>query len=352
MFKGGWQSVRDAASAAKKWLIVNIQDAGEFQCQLLNRDVWSNDAVRTILGEHFLFWQQYKEFEEAQRYMTFYPVTEWPHVAILDPRTGERLVTWSKLPDSATFCDLITEFLTLHPVFDAQNGASSKKTLNSDDEDVSIVDASEDDQLAAAIQASLADSNKSTATSSRSPPHHTIYDSDSDLETFTTEDEDSNMSARSPVKKSTTTSLPSLGNGASAATKSADSKPLTSLSSNDKNGKVEKEPSKTPSSVTTSTESSQSGDFSMWTEYLGDERGEKSSIIIRFPDGKKEKKDIPCSSKFMAIIKYVVSQGFPLETYEIVTNFPRRVLSGLDESQTLKDLGLFPRETIFVQQRM
>ncbi len=47
------------------------------------------------------------------------------------------------------------------------------------------------------------------------------------------------------------------------------------------------------------TESSQSGDFSMCTEYLGDENGEKSSIIIRFPDGKKEKKDIPCSSKFM-----------------------------------------------------
>ncbi len=66
--------------------------------------------------------------------MTFYPVTEWPHVAILDPRTGERLVTWSKLPDSATFCDLITEFLTLHPVFDAQNGSSSKKTQSSDDE--------------------------------------------------------------------------------------------------------------------------------------------------------------------------------------------------------------------------
>ena len=25
MFKGDWQSVRDAATAAKKWLIVNIQ---------------------------------------------------------------------------------------------------------------------------------------------------------------------------------------------------------------------------------------------------------------------------------------------------------------------------------------
>jgi hypothetical protein len=50
--------------------------------------------------------------------MTFYPVSEWPHIAILDPRTGERLVTWSQVPDAATFCDLITEFLTLHPGVD------------------------------------------------------------------------------------------------------------------------------------------------------------------------------------------------------------------------------------------
>ena len=50
------------------------------------------------------------------------------------------------------------------------------------------------------------------------------------------------------------------------------------------------------------TESSQSGDFALWTEYLGDESGEKSSIIIRFPDGKKEKKHIPCSSKFTVCV--------------------------------------------------
>ena len=28
--------------------------------------------------------------------MTFYPITEWPHVSIVDPRTGENMVTWSR----------------------------------------------------------------------------------------------------------------------------------------------------------------------------------------------------------------------------------------------------------------
>jgi hypothetical protein len=57
-------------------------------------------------------------------------------------------------------------------------------------------------------------------------------------------------------------------------------------------------------------------------------------------------------STFQAIVQFVISEGFPLESHEIVTNFPRRVLSDLDKNQSLKDLGLFPRETIFVQLKM
>ena len=54
---------------------------------------------------------------------------------------------------------------------------------------------------------------------------------------------------------------------------------------------------------------------------------------------------------FQAIIKYVISKGYPLERYEIVTNFPRRILTDLDETQSLKELNLHPQETVFVQQR-
>ena len=73
--------------------------------------------------------QQYKESEEAQRYVTFYPVSEWPYVAILDPRTGELMVTWQKL-DAATFCDLVTEFLSLHPNLEPSNKEDSTEIKN------------------------------------------------------------------------------------------------------------------------------------------------------------------------------------------------------------------------------
>ena len=64
-----------------------VQDSREFQCQVLNRDLWSNPAVKSIIQEHFVFWQQYKESDEAERYMTFYQIDSWPYVAVIDPRS-------------------------------------------------------------------------------------------------------------------------------------------------------------------------------------------------------------------------------------------------------------------------
>jgi hypothetical protein len=256
MYKGDWQSARDAATAAKKWLLVNIQDAGEFQCQTLNRDVWSNDAVKTIVREHFLFWQ-----------------------------------------------------------------------------DGNLIDADEDDQIAAAIQASLAESEKPTSSdncnstntigscSSRAvDTYNTDTPSDSDIETCS--GDDSNLST--PTKK------------ASSINVKSDS---VSVPARQKNLQINE------------AECAPSLEEADWKDHLGDENDAKSSIMIRFPDGRKETKNIPCTSKFMAIIKFVVSQGYPLERYEIVTNFPRRILTDLDDTQSLKDLKLFPQETIFVQQR-
>ena len=48
---------RDVGIAENKWLMVNVQNVMEFSCQMLNRDIWSNKAIRTIVKEEFIFWQ-------------------------------------------------------------------------------------------------------------------------------------------------------------------------------------------------------------------------------------------------------------------------------------------------------
>ena len=44
-------------ASKNKWLIVNVQNVKEFSCQILNRDVWSNHAVKDLIKNRFVFWQ-------------------------------------------------------------------------------------------------------------------------------------------------------------------------------------------------------------------------------------------------------------------------------------------------------
>lgn len=46
-----------AAKLQKKWLLVNIQADGEFDCHRLNRDVWKDEMVQNIIACNCIFWQ-------------------------------------------------------------------------------------------------------------------------------------------------------------------------------------------------------------------------------------------------------------------------------------------------------
>jgi thioredoxin-related protein len=48
---------RNFAKENKKWLLVNIQDPTEFSCQVMNRDLWSEQAVKDVIKESFVFLQ-------------------------------------------------------------------------------------------------------------------------------------------------------------------------------------------------------------------------------------------------------------------------------------------------------
>jgi len=295
MWQGDWQSARDHAAKTNRWLLVNIQDSKEFQCQVLNRDLWSNPGVKAIITEHFVFWQQYKESDEAERYMTFYTIKEWPYVSIIDPRTGENMVTWSHIEASA-FPELMTEFLSLHPTLESPIKEPPRKKVKSDQ----MLEMDEEAQMAAAIKASLADTLANNEESS----------GDSDLETFS--DDDSN---HSPMKNNS--------NGVSKDIEKS------------KNGLQDRLP--TPDD-----------DDPSWESFLGT-GSDSSTILIRWPDGSRDPWCQPADSQLQALLKFIEHKGFSPENHEVVTNFPRRQLNTLITTQTLKDAGLFPRETVFVQ---
>ena len=66
--------IRAAASQANKWLLINIQNAQEFCCQVLNRDVWSSSKVKAIVRSHFLFWQVCLRLYDTRQKHCLFPV--------------------------------------------------------------------------------------------------------------------------------------------------------------------------------------------------------------------------------------------------------------------------------------
>ncbi|KAL1957075.1 hypothetical protein VTO42DRAFT_6333 [Malbranchea cinnamomea] len=103
MSKLPWDLAREEGRDKKKWLLVNIQDPSVFDCQVLNRDLWKNQGVKDTVKEHFIFLQFSKDDPRAAQYLQYYfhgydIQDNYPHIAIVDPRTGEQMKVWSGPP--------------------------------------------------------------------------------------------------------------------------------------------------------------------------------------------------------------------------------------------------------------
>jgi hypothetical protein len=100
-----WDEARDEGKAEQKWILVNLQDMTDFNCQALNRDIWKEEAIKSLVRENFVFLQYSKDDPRAQEFIQFYFPNQshenpnnYPHVSIVDPRTGEQVKTWSGIP--------------------------------------------------------------------------------------------------------------------------------------------------------------------------------------------------------------------------------------------------------------
>ncbi|RMZ82935.1 hypothetical protein DV737_g1807, partial [Chaetothyriales sp. CBS 132003] len=161
MFKGSWEEARDQGKEDKKWILVNIQDGSVFDCQALNRDLWKNEGVADTVKENFVFLQYSKDDPRADNYIQFYfqqheNTDMYPHIAIVDPRTGEQIKVWTRtIPSAADFLMQLHEFLDRYsldsnarnPVAKRKSGAKRQKPVDQ---------LTEDEMLERALQASMA----------------------------------------------------------------------------------------------------------------------------------------------------------------------------------------------------
>ncbi|XP_053245863.1 UBX domain-containing protein 7 isoform X2 [Podarcis raffonei] len=339
MHKGSFETAKECGQMQNKWLMINIQNVQDFACQCLNRDVWSNEAVKNLIREHFIFWQVYHDSEEGQRYIQFYKLADFPYVSILDPRTGQKLVEWHQL-DVTSFLDQVTGFLGEHGQLDGHSTSPPQKRSRSE----SLIDASEDSQLEAAIRASL---------------QETHFDSDQvKQESRSDEESESELFSGSEEFISVCGSDDDEPENPAKSRKS----PHKDLGCRKEEGRrPQPEPTaRTEPEVVTNHRGLSCMDSGV-VEEIGAKpeaevkelnvNGPKAQLMLRYPDGKREQISLPEQAKLLALIKHVQSKGYPNERFELLTNFPRRKLSHLDYDITLQEAGLCPQETVFVQER-
>lgn len=155
-----FSAARDEGKENEKWILVNVQDPSIFDCQVLNRDIWKNASIKDTIKEHFLFLQYNKDDPRGQEYINYYFSTmrdnedAYPHIAIIDPRTGEQVKTWSgsPAPKAADFLMDLHEFLDRYSLkMDTKNPVQAQRKERKKD----VAQMSEEEMLEMAMQNSL-----------------------------------------------------------------------------------------------------------------------------------------------------------------------------------------------------
>ncbi|XP_058796379.1 UBX domain-containing protein 7-like [Phymastichus coffea] len=127
LFVGTFAEARDYAKSINRWLLVNVQNQQEFACQVLNRDVWPNEQIREIVKDHFVLWQVLSNSSDGKRYIDFYNVTDYPYLAIIDPRTGECMRSYNHISVDSLISGL-NDMLSTHASPDNVESVPVKQT--------------------------------------------------------------------------------------------------------------------------------------------------------------------------------------------------------------------------------
>ena len=157
-----WDDARQQGKDGEKWILVNIQDPAIFDCQVLNRDIWKNPGIKDTVQENFIFMQYAKDDPRGSQYVQYYfqardSQDAYPHIAIVDPRTGEQVKVWSgpPAPKAMDFLMQLHEFLDRYSLkVSAKNPVAKRKPEVKKTKEVERM--TEEEMLEMALQNSLA----------------------------------------------------------------------------------------------------------------------------------------------------------------------------------------------------
>lgn len=384
-FCGSFQAARDYAKEQNKWLIVNVQDMSDFNCQVLNRDIWSSERLRAVIKKYFIFWQVAIDNTDGHRFQVFYGIKVYPYIGIIDPRTGEEKLSYKtgfKLTHD-DFMNKLKGYLlenTPHPNTDVENAivkldeklfeiklttnstssmSSSSSTATTNNHVTSSPCAkrkrvepsslSEQEQIELAIAHSLKevssaeDGNKSDSFEEPSSDDGFDFDDDTSNQSFVKSQTSQTVSEKSntfdnKMASGVATASVSTVTTTTNTTTSADDLNDADADADDSDSKEFDAKLAEPCVSTVET----------YDNYLGDESDEKARIQLRLPTSDRHIFEWPCTTKLKALKLYI-----PFK-YPELTNDPYKVICPfvggqatnnileMDDTLTLKEANLYP----------
>lgn len=159
----GFEEACDDGKEQQKWILVNIQEEANFGSQILNRDIWKDKEVQQAVMENFIFLQWLNNGRDGRDYVRLYmpdalsgiDANAFPHIAIIDPRTGEQVKVWKEMPKTPIeFVHTVYEFLERYSLRDDDKNPVQRVTKPKP-KPVNIEAMTEAEQLELALQNSM-----------------------------------------------------------------------------------------------------------------------------------------------------------------------------------------------------
>ena len=135
LFEGTLAQAVAKGRETSKWVLVNLVDDLIFESHRANRDVWSDEAVRDVLADSFLFCQWDVKNPEGEAFAHTYRLAgtglDVPMVVLIDPVTRVKMEAWGprRMREPADLIDNLLAFTAKFPSnFDLESFASLSGT--------------------------------------------------------------------------------------------------------------------------------------------------------------------------------------------------------------------------------
>ncbi|GJQ15521.1 hypothetical protein GpartN1_g7312.t1 [Galdieria partita] len=372
-FEESYEQALQKGIEENKWLLVNLQQHENFLCLLLNREVWSDSTIKEFIQSSFIFWQRDVLSEDAVQFCARYSVNNFPFVAVVDPRTGEKVLELS-LEESerieknyivSTLCNFLESNVLdewTAPRSIRRSGAihsnrqnfQSFRVGNDTVEDEATdngreVEQNEDAQLAEAIAASLEDQERPSSEIGYGESYSNEVpiirnDSESRIASQYASMTDPHLNEERELKMEQDAAL--------AAAEAADRARLSRFEEEERERILQKEMEYKQREEREALEATKHMRQRMKKSVLKDEPPENSphvtELLLRLPDGRKVVRRFQDSEPLQAVIDYVVYEtGLSEDEFQLLIPFPRKVLS--EVNATLQELNLTTKAALIVE---